>query len=360
VKILDRYVLRELMVPFLIGTVAVVLMFQANTLIFQLKTFSLSAVPPLALLQLILYKTPGYLNMTLPVGMSLAASLAVSRLTRESELTAMRVAGARVFRVCMPIMAFGLIVSIGDYLITEKVMPKSEARARTLQTELAILGLAPDFKSNVVINLRNYVANFGSVARGKNSSVQLSKAILFERPRVDEVNIYTAETGLYKDGVFTLRDYSLWTIKGTDLTLVRPNNTKKDMVINEPKTIESFFSNPMNEELTTEELAAAIKEYKKAGSDTTSMEVAYHVRFAVPATCIIFSLVAPIFAVWFARSGGFIGVLLSIFIVFLYYNAHIISTEVLGRNGLVPPWLSAWLPNFIFMAFGILGIRRLE
>ena len=74
-KILDRYVLRELMVPFLIGTIAVVLMFQANTLIFQLKTFSMSAVPPIALFNLILYKTPGYLNMTLPIGMSLAASL---------------------------------------------------------------------------------------------------------------------------------------------------------------------------------------------------------------------------------------------------------------------------------------------
>ena len=63
------------------GTVAVVLMFQANTLIYQLKTFSLSAVPPLGLLQLILYRTPEYLNMTLPVGMSLAASLEMGRAT---------------------------------------------------------------------------------------------------------------------------------------------------------------------------------------------------------------------------------------------------------------------------------------
>lgn len=74
-KTLDRYIIRELIVPFLIGTVAVVLMFQANTLIYMMKTYSVSNVPPLALAQIILYKTPDFLRMTLPVGMALASSL---------------------------------------------------------------------------------------------------------------------------------------------------------------------------------------------------------------------------------------------------------------------------------------------
>jgi lipopolysaccharide export system permease protein len=360
VKKLDLYVLRELFVPFLIGTLSVVLMFQANTLIFQLKTFSISAVPPMGLLQLIMYKTPGFLNMTLPVGMSLAASLAVSRLTRESELTAMRVAGARILRVCLPIMLFGLVVSIGSFFVTERVMPKAESEARRLQTQLAILGAAPEFRSNVVINLRNYVANFGSVSRGRGNLVQLSQVILFERPRVGEVWIYTAETGEYRDGRWTIRDPRVWIVKEDDLTHVQTERKGDDLEINEPITVESFFSTPLSEELTTEELVKAIREGKRTGRDTTSMEVAYHVRFSIPATCIIFSLVAPIFAVWFARSGGFVGVLLSIVLVIVYYNAYIISTEVLGRNGLVSPWLSAWLPNIIYIVFGLIGIRRLE
>jgi LPS export ABC transporter permease LptG len=359
-KRLDRYVLRELMVPFLIGTLAVVLMFQANLLIFQLKTFSISAVPPLALLQLILYKTPEYLNMTLPVGMSLAASLAVSRLTRESELTAMRVAGARILRIILPIVAFGLLVAVGNYYLAEKVMPRAEMKARQLQTQLAVLGMAPEFKSNVVINLRNYVANFGSVARGKDDVVQLNEIVLFERPRVGETHIFTAETGEYRSGIWTLKDYRLWVVKEPDLTHARSTKPGKDLVIREPITVEDFFATPAPAEKSSEDLLQAIREGKRTGMDTTGLEVAYHVRFAVPATCVIFALVAPIFAVWFARGGGFVGVLLSIVIVFLYYNAHIISTQILGRNGILSPFLSAWLPNFIFIAFGLLGVRRLE
>lgn len=356
-KTLDRYVLRELIVPFLIGTLSVVLMFQANMLIFQLKTFSLSAVPPEALVKLIIQKTPYFLNMTLPVGMSLAASLAISRLARESELTAFRSAGARILRVCMPIMVFGILVAIGNFFLVERVMPKTEAEARQIQTQLAILGATPEFKSNVVVNLRNYVANLGSVSSAKDNTLQLSRVLLFERPRVGEVVIISAEQGTYRDGVWNIPAPIIWHVTGATLTKMETN---KDVLINEPTTVENFFATPMPEEQTADQLLKAIDEGKRAGWDTTRLQVAYHVRFAIPAACIIFALVAPVFAVWFARSGGFMGVLLSIILVFLYYNAHIISTEILGRNGFVSPWLSAWLPNLIFLVFGVLGIRRLE
>lgn len=356
-KILDRYVLRELVVPFLIGTLSVLLMFQANTLIFQLKTFSLSAVPPLALAQLILYKTPFFLTWTLPIAMSLTSSLAISRLAREAELTAMRGAGGSVLRVCMPVMAFGALVAVGLWYITERVMPQSQAAARKLETDLSVRGISPEFRSNVVVNLRNFTASFGSVTRGKGNVVQLSQILLFERPRVGEVVLYTAEQGEYRDGIWTLEDAKAWHIKGTTLTSFVPH---KKPVINDPISVESLFSPPGDDELTADQILAEIENGKKTGQDTTSLQVAYHSRFAVPATCLIFAVVGPIFAVWLARSGGFVGVLLSIVIVFLWYNAFIISTEILGRNALVPPWLAAWLPNILFAVFGILAIRRLE
>ena len=85
-----------------------------------------------------------------------------------------------------------------------------------------------------------------------------------------------------------------------------------------------------------------------------------NVKFSVPAACIIFALIGPVFAIYFARSGGFVGVFLSIFLVLLYYNAFVISTEILSKIGQIPGWLAAWLPNMIFAAIGILAIRRLE
>lgn len=356
-KKLDLYVIRELFVPFLIGTIAVVLMFQANLLIFQLKTFSLTAIPVEATMLLILYKTPQFLNMTLPVGMSLAASLAMSRLSRESELTAMRGAGASILRVVAPCVAFGMLVGIGNYLIAEKVMPPAEAKWRQVATQAALLGAAPDFKSNVVVNLRNYTASFGAVQRLSASTVRLSNILLIERPSANEIVLHTAERGEYRDGVWTLRGTTVRRLQGMSLIVMEPG---KDVVINEPITVESIFAQPLDEEKTADQLLKQIREGKRAGFDTTATEVKLHTRYSVPAACLVFALVAPLCAIWFTRSGGFVGVLLSIILVFLYYNAYVISTEILGRHALVGPVIAAWLPNALFLILGIVALRRLE
>jgi lipopolysaccharide export system permease protein len=208
-----------------------------------------------------------------------------------------------------------------------------------------------------VVNLRTYSANFGSVSRNRDGSLELGEIVLFERPKAGVVVITTAQSGQYRDGVWTLRKVFVSRLESTNLVVAQ---SEDDMVINERISIESIFASPLDQERTAPELAKTIMERKSAGFDTTSLEIKYHTRFSVPAACVVFALVAPVFAVWFARGGGFMGVLLSIFLVFLYFNGYVISTEILGRNGIVSPWLAAWLPNMAFMVLGALGIRRLE
>jgi lipopolysaccharide export system permease protein len=48
---------------------------------------------------------------------------------------------------------------------------------------------------------------------------------------------------------------------------------------------------------------------------------------------------------------------LSVFISFLYY-AIIRTGQSLGHNGQLPPFLAAWLGNFIFAAIGLDLVRR--
>lgn len=347
-----------MIVPFLIGTLAVLFMFQANYLIFLFKEFSISAIPLTATLQILLYKSPEWLNMTLPIGTSLAAALAISRLTRESEITAMRSAGASIRRILMPVVGFGLLVAIGNFFMAEEVMPRARNSARSLFAQVALVGGAPEFKSNVTLQLQNKVAIIGTVARGANNTIQLSSVLLYEKPNETTTMLVRAERGEYRDGNWTLPNYYVWIMEGE--SLVSATSSTTPMVIREPVTVESIFSPKEPEELSSDELLRQIKDLKKQGFDTRAPEVQYHTRFSVPTSCIIFALVAPIFSVLFARSGAFVGVLLSLVVVLLYYNGFIISTQILGRNGIVPPWLAAWLPNLVFAAFGVIATRWLE
>lgn len=356
-RTLDRYVLKELFVPFLIGTLAVVLMFQANMVIFILKSSPPSAVPLAAIAQIVMYKTPYFLNMTLPVGMSLAASLAISRLTRETELTAMRSAGAPILRVLAPIVAFGALVGIANFYVAEILLPKGEKQARIIMTRTALMGSIPEFKSNVSFNIGNYTGKFGTISRNREGTeMQFTDVLLFEQPRAKEYMFYKADSGEYKEGVFVLHNAVAWQFKDNIARSFKPES----LVINERIAIPEVFQTSAPEEQTIGQIKRTIEQGKKLGRDMTSTEVAYHTRLSVPASCIIFALVAPLFAVQFARTGAFIGVLLSLVLVLMYYNIYVVSTEIFGRNAILSPFLAAWLPNILFVILGIVGIRRLE
>lgn len=355
-KRLDRYMLRELMVPFMIGTVAVVLMFQANMLIALFKNFQLSAVPPQAIAKLLLYKTPYFMNMTLPVGVALATSLALSRLTRESELTAMRAAGTRILRVIWPVSLFGLAVGLFNFYLNEKVMPPAEKEEARLSTELLMLGTAPDFKANVSIHIGDYQATIGTVMKGPNGTLHLNDVALFETPHPYEHAVYLAKEGDYENGIWTFPGAIVWYFKDNDLYQFKA----KTLTINQKISLADLYSQPQPTEMTLGQLRDSIKMGKSQKIDTTSLEVSYHTRFSVPATCYVFAVFAPVFAIWFGRGGGFVGVLVSILMVMAYWNIFVVSTEIFGRNGWLSPALSAWLPNVLFIALALYGLRRLE
>jgi lipopolysaccharide export system permease protein len=349
-------VIRELIVPFVIGTVSVALMFQANLLIAVFKTYSVSNLRLSAILQLVLYKTPFFLNMTLPVGIALATSLAMSRLVRESELTAMRAAGASILRIMLPISLFGVVVGIGNYFIAESVMPRSEHAATALANKLAALGGAPEFASNITLTVKDYTVKLGNVYRQPDGTLQLNDALLIESPQPYDERVYQAKSGTYDGGLWTFPNASAWDFQDMRLTAFKT----KTLTIFEQINITDIYNQPAPTEETAGELLKTIKEAKTQRQNTAMLEVSYWERFSVPAACYVFAIVGPVFAIWLGRGGGFAGVLLSLIMVLLYYNVYVISTEILGRLSWVSPMVAAWLPDVLFLGAAVYGIRRLE
>ena len=354
---LDQYLVREMIVPFLIGTVAVVLMFQINTYIYLGKTFNLDNVPTKSIFQYILYQTPSYLNMTLAVGMALGSSLAMSRIARESELTAMRAAGARVVRTLRPFLFAGILVGLGNYYMAERIMPTATKRATEIGYRIGIVGMASNLKENAIVPLQSMTVMVGLVRRNSIEDMALERVIILKQERAGEILLTLAPTGHYLDGVWTFEKTKLLHWVGDDF---RPVDAGRMKFSERILTDALFAQAPVPEEKTAKDLLASIALAKKSKQPTKQLEVSLHERYAVPAACVVFALVGPVFAIIFARNGGFVGVLLSIVMVLLYYNAFVISTQILSKLEPMPGWLAAWLPNIIFTVLGVLGVRRLE
>ncbi len=358
-RLLDRYLVRELTVPFLVGTVAVVMMFLANMLIAYAPQMFSKEVPLIAVLQYLYFKIPGTLNMTLPVGITIASALAVSRLVRESELTAMRASGIPIRRTLVPVFLTGILVAVSSFFLAERVTPVAERHAferlRKIFASPEVLGM----RTNTTFRIGDgqYYVSIGTVRDGPRGTVVFDDVLVLNKPKRGEDWVLQAKSGSYDDGILTLYRPSIWIFNDQQLV---DFSVEDAYTINLRLSREDFFGNPLPEEQTLTELRQNIERLRRIGAPTHELEVDYHSRYAVPAACFVFAIFSPVFALWFARGGAFIGVLFSIITVFLYYNIWVISAQILARKGLLPPLVGVWLPNALFVAAALVALWKSE
>jgi lipopolysaccharide export system permease protein len=357
-KRLDRYILKEMAIPILIGTLSFLFMFQINMVIYLFKTLDLAQVPTGAVLKLILLKTPSFLQMTLPIGVAIASSLALARLTRESELTAMRSAGISIRRVLRPVLGVGVLMAALNFYVGEFVIPVAERNATRLQEEVFLISQIATPQSNVVTRIRDYTVSITSVYPDGKDRMRLEGVTLLRPGREGETVILTTPRGVYDKGRWKMERPLMRVLKGNTLLSA---STQDELIINEVISVPQFGNaQPRAEDKSFAELRKTIENGKRQGVNTRPLEINYHNRIAVPATCLIFALTGATMALWFSKSGPFLGVFLSLIMVLLYYNGYVIFTEIFARNGWLPAVISAWVPNILFFIFGLWALRRAE
>jgi lipopolysaccharide export LptBFGC system permease protein LptF len=146
-RLLDRYLLRELLVPLLVCLCGFVVFWVAFDLLRALEQFRSSKMGVSAVVQYYLIGLPSLLNTLLPIALLLALLYAITGHTRHQEITAMRAAGIGLWRIIVPYLAVGLMASLGLYGLTEHLMPDSaERQERLLEGTVTSASGAPDWR----------------------------------------------------------------------------------------------------------------------------------------------------------------------------------------------------------------------
>src|SRR5689334_824036 len=154
-KLLDRYLLRELVGPFLFG-VGVVLMLFEGSVIFQVLNTLDQRVSLWGLARILLFKIPYLIVWSAPVATLFASAFAINRLGRDNEITCIRSAGVSLRRICMPIAGVGLLASVACFLANERVVPWAERQANTAMRRMALEQAIPQIQPNIFFNTQNY------------------------------------------------------------------------------------------------------------------------------------------------------------------------------------------------------------
>lgn len=382
-KLIDRYILREMTVPFLIGQAAIVFMLIGTVLYNNANTLLQNQVPVVFVVRMVLFFLPFLVHMTMPVAMAVGASLAVSRLGRDSEITVMRASGVSLTRIFAPFFIFGLLVSVGDFYFGEKVVPPSIQRLNAVFGELPgkLKRLSPQAGQFFNSTDQSYALMVRSMTPMKDY-IMLRNVLIVASPKNVYENderplIVYADKGIFKDGEWVLYNpfYSSYDMK-TKSQLKLSDNNKAIFRLNTPIDPAVFQSNfnlqfPMWEmgktsaTRTFTELGMMLARNREQGIVDRYTLLDYHFKLSVPFSCFVMALCCPPLALRFSRGGGFMGTLLSIGLVFVYWNTMLLM-RILGSPGpdntdpLLNPILAAWSQNVIFAVVGLYFLRKSE
>ena len=124
--LLDRYILREIFRPFLIGLIAFTAMLAGTSILFNLVGDVVrNGIPWVLGLEMFLLRIPAIVVPAFPMATVLAVLLALGRLAGDSEITALLAGGISIVRISRPVLIFGAVVSILTFVFNEWVVPKT-------------------------------------------------------------------------------------------------------------------------------------------------------------------------------------------------------------------------------------------
>lgn len=122
-RILPLYILRQHLVPFLLGLGVVTFILMMDVVFDHLNLLINQGVPALAVLQLFGLALGFILALAAPCAVLVATLMAFGRMSQDNEITAMRASGIHLFRGMIPPLLAAALLAVGLTLFNNHVYP---------------------------------------------------------------------------------------------------------------------------------------------------------------------------------------------------------------------------------------------
>ena len=353
-KTLDRYLLAEMLWPFVGGLLTFATLITGHMLFLAIEILVDHHVPLWGVVRYVGYQLPGAAIMALPVATLLASALALNRLARDHELIAIRAGGASPVRLLTPAAALGLLAMVLSVWLSGAAAPNARQASEGLLRDVVLQQKALVFKPYQFLDTGRGLVLYVEGVDQRADTIRGLHAFLL-RPEATPALMWAPQA---RFGATTLRApaprfYAL--DPGGNLTWVDADAT--DIDLTRVGTTAAFRSNQM-EDLTLAELQRRRREGEAAAPGSgRSYLVEMHSRLAMAFACVVFALVAGPVTWRFGRGQSLVGVLATILVVFVFY-VTMLWTRMLATSGIIPPLLAAWGQDALFLGAALVAIWR--
>ena len=349
-KVLSRYLMSEFLRVVALCLVAFIVVYLIADFTDRIDNFLKHQAPVETIIRYFLVRIPLIVNEVLPVAVLGAMLLSLGGMSRHNELTAMRACGVSSAQIVTPLLGVSLMLSIGDFVWNEKVVPYFATRAHYINT--------------IEINkrqMRGLLHDQQIWARSRDNFYNIDS---FDPhgPTLVGISIYEIDRGFHLKGLLEIPKASWngnqWMFdEGVKRVFAADGEIETTPLAQGTLDLEEKPEDLMAverdaEEFNYSELKALIENLRQKGIDATEYLVDLDLKLAVPFVCTVMALISMPLGMRQLRSTSLANNIGRGLVIGASYWFVLALAVSLGHSAALPPIVAAWTANTIFAAIG--------
>ncbi|MBN1931225.1 MAG: LPS export ABC transporter permease LptF [Desulfobacterales bacterium] len=361
-SILNRYIFREILPPFVINLVFLTFVFLMTKILDITNLIVNYRISIFAVLLMLIYSIPYFLIFVIPMSVMLAVLLTLLRMSSDNEIIALKAGGISIYALLPPVFLFCLLGYLFTAFLTIYGVPWGNLSLKDLTYKIAASNL------NIGLKERNFNDDFKDVMLFVNK-IDLKNKTLIDVFIEDQRNEKMVSTVIAPKGqLFSEPENFTIHLKLYDGIINQVNLEKKsfnsihfdtyDVGLDLKKMVSAVKNSSKDEkEMQLSELRRYLKNAPRKDANYYSALIEFHKKFSIPFACFALGFIAVPLGIHYKTARRSFGLGLGL-IFFLFYYLLLSAGYVFGEAGVYPPVIGMWLPNIVMGCLGLYFFKR--
>ena len=357
-RILDRYIYRELMTPFIVSLGALCFIMFTKEMLRLVELLVSKGVGIMSVLTILAHLMPSFLVLTLPIACLISSLTTFNRLSYDNEIIALRAAGVSLLRLARPVFVFSFLVFLLTMYLSQWGQPWSNVSLKQLAISLIqdqlTLALDKGVFNEPTKGLMIYVPEpkAGNKAKGIFIADQRDPS----KPVIVTANTFSMlQDPKHKQLGFRLFDGTIHAIPQSLTEHHQVTFGTYDLKMDLPSSFNVTKPGRRGYDYLVDKLD------KSGWRDTNSLRrlMEYYKDLGFPVATLILGMLGLPVGIGSKRSAGIGGFAVGIVIMVGFFLLNVVG-EFFVTTLILHPFAGAWFPNIILLLITVILYYRVS
>jgi LPS export ABC transporter permease LptG len=357
-RLLDIYVLRGFWFFFSLVLIVFVALFIIITLFQLLPDIVKNNIDGRIVGSYFLFFLPQILYYVVPLTVLLAILINLGTLTKTNEILAVKAGAISLYRMTMPLLIMGLLLSGSIYLLQDFILPTANQRQEDYHN--LIKGKAPqtyrDPERKWMAGSHDRIYHYNYFDPDQNIFGAISM-FEFEPNSLELKRWVFASRAEWTGFQWKLEEGWVRQLQGNAQSDYSSFDQMQFAEIDSPDYFKKEVR--MADQMTYVELRQYVADLKQSGFDVSKLTVDLYRKLSFPMVSFIMAIIGIPFSFKTGKRGAFYGIGLCIAVGIFYWATFELFNKLGGINQLSPV-IAAWFPNLIFGVGGVWMMLRVK